>query len=201
MSDAGIDQFIEQKVNAMASWGDYWAGSDKVAAEQLTKEITNQDFSCKEREDFMQKIKSEAAQKHLPGLELINSRDTDGNGVADQFDGIKLNGRTLYERPHQQRGESHSEKDLVKMLTPYLANDSTEGSKKLAGALMGAIRDNELNEVQLRALLYRLEDSRVKHHYPTKVTFTDTNENPHSLNGDIINVERPKTIDYFRIKR
>src|SRR5688572_19006790 len=91
MSDAAVDHFIEQKVTAIASWGDYLTGSDKVAAEQLTKGVSNKGFTSKEREDFMQTISNEAAAKHLPGLELINARDTDGNGKADQFAGVKLN--------------------------------------------------------------------------------------------------------------
>ncbi len=201
MSDALVDQFIEQKVTAIASWGDYFAGSDKVAAEQLTKEISNKDFSCKEREDFMLKIKNEAAEKHLPGLELINARDTDGNGKADQFDGVKLNGRTLYERPHQEKGEKLSEKELVQKLTPYLANDSQKGSEKLAAALLGAIRDNDLNEVQLRSLLFRLEDSRVAHKYPTRVSTDDANGNPYSVDGDILNITRPTRTDSVTIRR
>ncbi len=199
--DAATEHFIQTKVTAIADWGNYLTGSDKVAAEQLTKGISAPDRTAKEREEEMAEIKNVAAQKHLPNFELINARDTDGNGVPDQFDGIKVNGRVLFERPHQQQGGKHTEKELVKMITPFMANDSQAGSEKLAKAVSDAVRDNELNEPQLRSLLYRLEDSRAAHHYPSKISLIDVNGDPMSVDGDTLAITRPKTSDFFKIHR
>lgn len=202
MSDAGLQHFIEQKVDAMNSNWDWLAGSDKTAAEQLTKAISNDDLTAKEREKYMDYIKNDAAQKNLPKLELINSRDTDGNGVADKFDGIKLDGRIMYEQPHQAKGQKQTEAEMVKMLTPYLKNDSKAGSEKIFKALNDCIRNNDMNEVQLRSLLYRLEDVSKDQKLPSKVGFSDHNGDPISLNGDSLYVSRPTTIDFSqKIKR
>ena len=195
MSDVVLDRFVEQKVTAMASWGDYFAGSDKTAAEQLTKTVSNQQLLPHEREELMDQI-NKAAKQHLPNLQLINARDTDGNGVADQFDGIKDGSRVLYERPHQEKGGRHTQEEMVKELTPYLKNDSLEGSKKIFRKLKEFINDNEMNEQDLRALIYKLEDISNKNHLPSKIGFQDQNGSYQSLDGDSLYVTRPKTTDF-----
>lgn len=87
------------------------------------------------------------------------------------------------------------------MITPFMANDSQAGSEKLAKAVSDAVRDNELNEPQLRSLLYRLEDSRAAHHYPSKISLIDVNGDPMSVDGDTLAITRPKTSDFFKIHR
>ncbi|MBA3856368.1 MAG: hypothetical protein C0507_05605 [Cyanobacteria bacterium PR.3.49] len=195
MSDVVLENFVEQKVTAMGSWGDYFAGSDKTAAEQLTKTVSNNQLLPHEREALMEQI-NKSAKEHLPNLQLINARDTDGNGKADKFDGIKDGNRVLYEQPHQQKGERHTQEEMIKELTPYLKNDSLEGSKKIFRKLKEFINDNEMSEKDLRSLIFKLEDISNRNQYPSKVGFQDQNGSYQSLDGDVLYVTRPKTSDF-----
>jgi len=195
MSETGLEFYVEQKVTAMGRWEDYFAGSDKTAAEQLTKTVSNDQLNPSEREKLMDHI-NQVAKKHLPDLELINARDTDGNGVADKFDGIKDGDRVLYERQHQQQGQKQTEAEMVKALTPYLQNDSREGSIKLFRAIKDCINNNQMNEPQLRSLMFRLEEVTNRNKYPSKVGLSDQNGNSMSLDGDSLYVTRSNTTDF-----
>ncbi|MBC7996916.1 MAG: hypothetical protein IAF58_03170 [Leptolyngbya sp.] len=193
--DAYIDTAVEKQVTKMS---DFITWGDKDCAKNLTEFVMNSGFSTQERQHAMESIQKSAAE-HLPNLKLIDPIDTDDDGVADKFYGIKVGNETMYEVPHQKPGADRSMRQLIKEGDQYLKNDSEDGEKKLAGFLNTAAQ--KMSEVEFRNLIYRLGDATQANHRPLRVEFQDRNENARDMNGDYLHIHRNGHYSTFVIKK
>lgn len=195
LSDAYIDSQVDKKVTKMTDWLTY---GDSDVAKSLTDFVMNNGMSAQERQHAMSSFK-ESAKDHLPGLTLIDPIDTDGDGIADKFYGVKKGNETLYEMPHPKQGAERSMSQLIKEGDQFLKNDSSEGEQKLANFLNTAAQ--KMSEVDFRQLIYRLNDATDANHRPLRVQFQDRNENATDINGDYLHIYRGNRYTTYVIKK
>jgi len=194
-SDAYIESQIDKKVTRMTDWIT-WGDSD--VAKSLTDFVMNNGMSARERQYAMESFK-ESAKEHLPALTLIDPIDTDGDGVADKFFGVKRGNETLYEVAHPKQGAERSMSQLIKEGDQYLKNDSSEGEQKLANFLNTAAQ--KMTEVNFQNLIYRLNDATDANQRPLRVKFQDRNENSNDIDGDYLHIYRGNSYTTYVIKK